>query len=464
MAGDLFFEAEFEIPGGRSLPRESSIPSGLTTLAGIRVCLFERHGANDLSLAGVLRDDRQIGCRTTDTKGHFEFRVPKLDCPRIGDCSRRLYYATDLCVWSENRPQACVTVNTRQDAPVRSAGWNDEPEYRKFIWSTVERISLTDRESSYMSWNLSCPADRGYGRTSPACDRATRGGYFDRKHSNYGYNREAIHVLAAASQVVRVWKSLIPSRTNTAGPGGRFCGDSKDRHDRAFECQDAVRLVLMKSRKLGMHYGRHCGRSKWGNYFRPWRSACIGEPMHPYATPHEMGHVVHSRFMNYRGGMNADDVSWTTGTAQKSQVGEGWADFFATATWFAPTARAPLVTGHAMESRQSLRSSCTASGPQGELHAAQFFWDLYDAPSSDEPADTVSVELAMLLRVWSMFRGHRDGDESRDRTPGECDPHGRNVHDFMHYWRRLGGVGLPNADALLQHNCVSRQVPQTTCR
>ncbi len=464
LQGDLFFEAGYELPGSSRIPPESQIPSGLTPLARVRVCLFEQHGANDFGLAGELRNDRQIGCRTTDSAGHFRFRIPKLDCPRVGDCSRKFYYVTDLCVWSEDKPQACVTVNTRQDDPVRSSSWTERFEYRKFIWSHVDRVSLTDRTSTYLAWNLSCPNESGYGRTQPTCNRPTRGGYFDRAHSNYGYNKEALHVLGAASQVVKVWKNLIPDRANTNGPGGRWCGDPKDRHERAFECQDAVRLVLMKSRRLGMRYGRHCGRSKWGNYFLPWRSACIGEPLQPYATPHEIGHVVHARFMNYRGAMNADDVGWTSGTAQKSQVGEGWADFFATATWFAPDAKAPTVSGHAMERRSSLRSACRRTGPVGELHAAQFFWDLYDEASPAEPNDRVSVTLDMFLRVWSMFNGRRDGFDQRDRTAGECNPHGRNVHDFMYYWRRLGGVGLPDATPLLEWNCVDKHEIGTSCR
>jgi hypothetical protein len=98
------------------------------------------------------------------------------------------------------------------------------------------------------------------------------------------------------------------------------------------------------------------------------------------------------------------------------------------------------------------------------LHAAQFFWDLYDPQNPSEPEDTVQLDFWAILQVWSLFRGKRDGFEKRDRTPGECAPHGRNIKDYLHYYRNFPNRELPPADDLVRHNCLSQHVDTIQCR
>jgi hypothetical protein len=156
-------------------------------------------------------------------------------------------------------------------------------------------------------------------------------------------------------------------------------------------------------------------------------------------------------------------VGWLRGTSQKSQVGEGWADFVATASWYGPRARRPAASGWNMEDAGVARTACVDGSPRGELHAAQFFWDLYDAASPEEPVDDVQLDFATILSVWSLFRGAADGFETRDRTPGECDPHGRNLKDFLHYYESYPTRALPDARGLVRRNCLEAHLDGVHC-
>ena len=43
---------------------------------------------------------------------------------------------------------------------------------------------------------------------------------------------------------------------------------------------------------------------------------------------------------------------------------------------------------------------------------------------------------------------------------GECDPHGRNIYDYLYHWTK---AGLPSAEALLAPNCVDGSVATVQC-
>lgn len=463
LRGKINFEAEYDLQG-KGHPAQSSIPVGTAPVKRLRVCLYEQVGRQDFDVDGHAGDDIQLGCRDTGRDGSFEFRVSKSTCPRIGRaCEKRLYLVTALCAWRKGVAQACVTANTKQGKTDRGTSWSRPTEYRKFIWSRTYRLALNLRTSNLISWNLSCPQDSGEGRPHLACDRPSRGGRFDHRNSNYGFNAESLHAYVSTAEAIDKFGSFIPTSKMTLAKPGRHCGGPKDTTKKSWQCQDAMRIVIRKMRRMGMAHDRHCGKGKWDNFFLPLRSLCIGNPMRPYSAPHEIGHLVHARWMNYRGGMNGGPVGWRKGEYQKSQVGEGWANFFATATWFEPDANNPVVNGHAQETASSLRGLCKASGPQGELPASQFFWDLYDAPKPSEPEDQVQLDLWTMLKVWSLFAGKSDGIERKNRTRGECDPHGRNIKDYLYYYRRFPGRKLPDPGALLELNCMSGHIDGVAC-
>jgi hypothetical protein len=461
------FHADYRLPNDMARPAESEIPAGKTNVPRLRVCLYEQHGRNDFRRGATARDDKQLACRDTDDEGNYEFRVSKSRCLAGTDCSHKYYLLTNFCAWGHGRPQICITANTKQGKNVRNKPLTKWAEYRKLMWSRSYRISLTDRTSNIVSWNLSCPAQHGLGRRDIDCVKGGRGGYFDRKNSNYGHSKDALHAFYSSAHALQKFGTFIPTGENTLMPNGTHCGGPRDDTDKNWQCHDAVRVVIRDMRQLGMEGDRHCAR-KWKarhpNWFFPQRSICLGKPFQPWALGHELGHVLHARWMAYRGGMNGGGpVSWVTGTAQKAQVGEGWADFVATATWFSRDALKPVASGWLMEDRAAAARGCQLGTSVGELNAAQFFWDLYDAANEAEPNDDVSLDFWTLLKVWSLFKGVRDGTEERDRAPGECNPHGRNIIDYLYHYERYPGKPLPEAKGLLRHNCLSLHEPRMKC-
>ncbi len=212
---------------------------------------------------------------------------------------------------------------------------------------------------------------------------------------------------------------------------------------------------------------RVCGkrsRSRTPNSAFAMRLVCIGHPYNPFAPTHEMGHIVHLRWLNYQGPPNGGKVTWRQGLAQKSHTGEGWADFFATASWWPRDAKGPRASGWQMEDSKVLEKTCRRGGePIGEWGAAHFFWDLWDLPNPAEPNDDVSVGLYTMLKVWSLFEGKQQGSERRNRSKAECDPHGRNLKDYVHYWMQMPGEHLADPRPLLLLNCQEGAIDGTRC-
>jgi hypothetical protein len=457
--GRVTFEARYSV-FGRAPPADSGIPVGSAGVPLLRVCLYERAGRQDPKRDATIVDDEQLGCRDTGPDGSFEFRVPAARCRPGADCSRRVYFLTSLCAWASGIPQACVAANTVQGEAVRGAGFATAADHRKLLWSRVYALEPEHRTSTLLNWNLTCPTQSGEGIREVRCEGRRRWGRFDRAGSNYGFDDAAVHAYVAAARVVSVHGSLVPS-PETVARSARACGSTGDPARDAWQCRDAVRVILRDLRRPFWEGKRHCGRSEWENFYLPMRSVCIGDPYHPFAVPHELGHLVHARWMGYWGPMNGGPVGWRSGAAQKSQVGEGWADFFAAATWFSPEARHPNVSGFDQESSRAV--ACSNGVAQGELAAAHFFWDLWDVADPAEPADQVQVDMRTLLRVWSAFGGSATREERRDRARGECRPDGRNVADFLYHWERHTPA-LPDARALVELDCLESHAPGLGCR
>lgn len=460
------FEADYRVFGKKAIPTGAEIPSGKSPVRRTRVCLYEARGRNDFAARAHETDDRRLACKDTPDSGKLEFALSTDKCRKGMLCRKRLYLVTDMCVYHRGKAEVCVTANTQQGKRIAQQPWTRWAEFRKYMWSETYDVSLVDRTSTLITWNLSCPSERGEGRDGFRCRRTQPEGRWGRANSNYGYNKDAVHALQSGAQAIRRFGSLIPSGRNTKNPGGKYCGRKGDPTKKNFQCQDAMRLVLSDLRKVMMAGDKRCERwRKASDRSLATREACLANPMNPFIVVHEMGHLAHIRWMNYRGAINAGKVGWDSGTAQRSQVGEGWANFFAAAAWYPPEATAPTFNSRNIEdsSDAQLMSTCTGGKPVGEGRASQFFWDLYDAPNPAEPADKVQVDMLTLLKVWSMFRGNNDDTNRSDNTKGECGPHGRNVHDFLHYYLRYSSGVLPDPRALLPLNCVAGQLDGTKC-
>lgn len=462
LSGHASYEAHHRTRWKRMVPRESKIPDGHSPIAGLKVCLYRQKGSHDLRMHSRIMDDERVGCVMTDPTGGYRFEIPLNDCPRHGDCSRRYYVATDLCTWREGKPQACVAANTNQGKTVGATNWKEDAEWRKFMWSNTYRFSLTDRKSHLLSWNLSCPREAGNGREDVECPREPKHGYFDRAHSNLGYNDESLHAFVAGAGPSNRFGSMVPDAKNSFNANSGGCASNDLSRQRRRECRDAMRIVVRKLRRIGMD-PRVCDRKDESvNRTASRRTICIGSPYNAFIIVHELGHVVHLRWMNYKGGINGGGkVNWKNGTPEKAQVGEGWANFFSAAVWYDPAARAPSFDSQNIERIGGLECPASGNAP-GEGPSSAFFWDLFDPASVSEPEDSVQIDMRTLIETWSLFPG-KDGSDRRDRTKGECNPHGRNLWDYRYYLMKHPSHPREVAP-LMHHNCVGGQVRTTTCR
>ncbi len=459
--GRASFEAHFRSHFRERVLSESEVPSGHAPFRHVRICLIRARGAQDLRTFEHLLNDQPLGCVTTDANGWYRFRVPK--CEKQ-DCVRRYYLATDFCVLGGGRPQACVQANAPMGRAVRYTNWEEAMPHRKFMWTDTTELDLS-RQRTLFSWNLSCPHQPGFLREDVSCDSEVRAGWWGRANSNYGHNVAAIHAAVAAAQPIVKFGSLIPSDRNTLAPAQQYCGGPRDKlSKKGWLCQDAIRIVISDLRGAPREE-RPC-KSRKSNYFQDARTVCMRSPTNPFILAHEMGHVAHVRFLNYAGGLtgSAAKMNWTQGREQKAALSEGWANFFAAATWYPADANQPTFDTYPAEPANdpSLQGTCGQRTVLGEGRTTQFFWDLFDPPRASEPWDDVSVDLATLLEVWSLFRG-RHGKYAKDRHRGECDPHGRNAWDFK-YWYDRHPSGLPNADQIMRENCMDRQVRTMACQ
>lgn len=465
VTGQVRFFAQYTVRGKKAPPSDSDVPRGDSPVRFTRICAYEKHGRNDFRHFKREVNDNRLGCADTDAEGGFDFRF-RQRCPKVGLCEKWIYLVTDLCSWKDGKPELCVTANTKQGKRLTSMPWTKYVEFRKFMWSETVQLSLDHRSSTIVSWNLSCPHEPGEGRPSLRCTKPQPEGRYGRKNSNYGWNVDAVHVLQAGVQSIARFGSLLPTQANTQNAPGEHCAGPRSEHEKdSVRCRDAIRLIISNLRKITMEGDKRCGRWLRGkNEFRGKRTACIASPLNPFIIAHEVGHIVHVRWMNYKGGINAGRVDWNTGTDQKSMTAEGWADFFSAATWYPRDALRPGFNDRNIEDPNDpgMQGSCALGTATGESRPAQFFWDLYDTAKESEPQDEVSVDFWTLLRVWSTFRGKQVGHHPQDKTRGECNPHGRNIKDYLYYYDRFSEQ-LPDASALVPHNCLSTQLDGMRC-
>lgn len=464
--GNMSFHAAYTNRYGKPVTdAEMAARPGLRSVPTIRVCLVRARGVKDFRLKGRLADDIIVGCSATDSDGNYGILIPRATCPASG-CGGRYYLVTDLCSIAAKRAQTCPSLNSPIGGAYSKQPWEEKIGWRKFIWS--DTYTLADQRTSHtISWNLSCPSVTGYGAPSVQCEARSMdpAGRYGSTNSNFGFNHEAIHIAVAGALVVERLGDLRPNARTTLQGHSEYCGGPRDRlSDDPWFCQDAIRLILSKAGRLGEGRSRPCTTDR-PNYAPSPRAVCSSSPTNAAIVVHEIGHVLHARFMNYRGGLNSEvTTKWALGEDQKSQTGEGWANFFSAAILYARDASNPTFNGQDIERSDDRRlaGTCSATTVRGEGRVSQLFWDLYDPVSPEEPWDRFTVDLRTLLEVWSLFPG-KHGKYARDRSKGECDPHGRNAWDFAHHFGRHPS-DLGDIRSLLIHNCVDRHVRTMSCQ
>ena len=207
-----------------------------------------------------------------------------------------------------------------------------------------------------------------------------------------------------------------------------------------------------------------------------------------HGVAHELGHLYMKRAMAHS--TRLGDPNWVSGhswhfTSQSSQTAatsEGWADFFAAATYFEPSARQPYYSwcgdtcddgapttcacntyvagdvlppdcarrcrwnssaGAFLESRQLLEErtwdrawsqtvtnlACVRGdrGPTSSVaphtvegNVARFFWDLYDLWDPNDGADQITLTPQQILDVWDAMRAVGSGWGTGKVLEPEC--------------------------------------------
>lgn len=157
---------------------------------------------------------------------------------------------------------------------------------------------------------------------------------------------------------------------------------------------------------------------------------------------HEMGHIVHRRFMNAAtsGGCPAS-YDWSDSVGQKCATSEGWADFVSLSSHWAPNSSAPfyrspfrLAEGDIELGNGGYSYPCVSydSLPYSRRgNVVRFFWDLYDSTSngsSDSANDDNNRFTSTIRNIWLEFPSGTSNHQA-----SESGTNGRNVKDYVYY-------------------------------
>jgi hypothetical protein len=503
LRGYLTFEADYQdidpVPPASWGPpplalTEGLIPNGTAPLPLLWLCAYElvcescdedpSEGVDARPDNGSQSDDHLLGCTLADTDGSYELEI--LNNPpnkRPVD----LYLVTWFCngpnepIAVPNSPATyartadfCVSQNLKKGVAPASGDWPGGPaEDRartKYLWSRTYRGSEVWDQETVIAWNLSCPQEDGLDREEGiACVGQTQGweqatcedggfiGCLDgpnADNSNTSWNKEAVHGFRALAQSP-VYR---PSADNTVEDASLWDGTDSD----------WIR-VYIKEADMGDPDNRiadcpsSCASNGSQDGGTDWLALRQSSLASPTAPVHELGHLIHGRWLNAH---IADDCrqpsGWGAGAGadEQARVNEGFADFWATAAWFPRDHHAPVFTTRRrweMEDATSPQlSPCPATDGKGR--EAQFFWDLYDVEGEQPGDEAASFELEDFLRTWSRFSasGVPENRASCDGL-GECGVlcQGRNINDFLYHLDAVAPNRQVEWDAVRELNCLT---------
>ncbi len=429
LQGTVTFLAQYMREGGQIPKGDGSV------LPHLYLCAFDQRGdANDFTHKE--ENDKRLGCARADEKGNYVLHVQP-ENPQL-----KLYLVTFLCDEDDTGAQSAAEVCVRRDV---AEGKGKTPQSRKQIWSQTYGLTITSQGVT-LGWNLSCPNKSGLGQAKVLCDSTgddrPEPAKIGETNSNAAYNREAVHAFRSAIEPIKTYGTMKPSASSTFA---RLCTDEK--------CKDEINIVIAGTAVTGMEtYLDDCKDDSGANGSAGYDKVCLTHPMNPFSAVHEMGHNVHRRWMDYSGPLawNAQDEGldcngWDDDEDPKCATSEGWANFFASASWFNENMGNPTYNDFDIEDVSALKSCDDA--PFSEGHATQFFWDLWDAGPGGLDDDEINVHFNTLRKVWSAF-----DDGTGNRANNESGDDGRNMQDFIHWYTTQYGSGGINTVAVA--NCM----------
>ncbi len=343
-----------------------------------------------------------------------------------------------------------------------------------------------------VDFNASCPTTLPYSPTS-ACSKVIA-------------SHRAANVFASVSDVMRVWGEYYGRMTTPQPVSVRYpCTSCTSATGGGLSVRvptTAYRYNHRVAHELGHTYQKRAvfggggvlSQSSWCSG-HTWNNTRIDDG---------------DKFDDVDPGPKGNRDGWSEGCA----ASEGWADFFAAATYFTKSAADPyfrfckglpgcVATGHpSLNPKRGLarmegwtwRHSTNALGGMGscvgvtpgvanvstdshrahamEGNSARFFWDLYDTTTVGDTNDNVSFSRGYLLRIWERFPdgwGHNKRYEPTNSDGDWDDPDGRNAVDYRQVectrtqegdMVRFSPVGHCQLSGAVTSNCLDDQDPQ----
>lgn len=148
---------------------------------------------------------------------------------------------------------------------------------------------------------------------------------------------------------------------------------------------------------------------------------CVDNPLSTHTLAHEMGHAYHDLELLDGGivsGGCTGGATWSELEVEKCVTSEGFADFVATAVWWAPSSPDPYFNGLKTNSGNSSILQCGSSNDQPHRrrgNVSRFFWAPYDSTTTgDDGADDLTWTFSETAGIWTSFSGgHRGSACSR---------------------------------------------------
>ncbi len=197
---------------------------------------------------------------------------------------------------------------------------------------------------------------------------------------------------------------------------------------------------------------------------------CVCTPYTNHRVAHEIGHSVMMRALGYPGSLSTclNGHSWSQiDQYEKCAVSEGWANFFAAATFFSDTDTSAYYV-LAVRNMEGLIDSYYNNGTlkvcmdrdtspmDVEGNVSRFFWDLYDSTSVDDTfpvttgeGDNLNLSMDQLVDIWREFPSGTDNLEA-----SESGYDGRNIWDY--FYHANAGFSI-NAGGPILSNCLCYQ-------
>lgn len=177
----------------------------------------------------------------------------------------------------------------------------------------------------------------------------------------------------------------------------------------------------------------------------------------PHTVAHEAGHVLQKRMLNVCEPYSYCGIfhSWNSNEHDSCSTSEGWAGFFAAATYWDKSASNAWVyspginlegltingnpsPGPFVDLRPCVKQSVAPHSVEGNV--ARWFWDLYDDTMVDDcqsfgypnyVCDNLTLPFNTLLRTWDHFPSGTSNRQNRETSIS--DPNGVNVWDYNYH-------------------------------